>query len=250
MNPASKRFLGVLVVASVFCTQTARAQQRVIETVHNLSVTGPGEIRAEAEEQVCLFCHAPHSTAGSVPLWNREFAVANYRIYQSSTFDAAPGQPTGASKLCLSCHDGTIALGRVLSRADRIRMIGGDFIPAGMSNLGTDLSDDHPVSFHYTAGLAASDGQLKSPHTLPAEITLDPAGQLQCTACHDPHRNRHRMFLTLSDEFGVLCAVCHDMRGWSSGSHGVSGQAVSGAAVGDWPFGTVAQNACRSCHRS
>ena len=72
--------------------------------------------------------------------------MANYRIYQSSTFDAPASQPTGASKLCLSCHDGTIALGRVLSRADRIRMVGGDFMPAGLTNLGTDLSDDHPVS--------------------------------------------------------------------------------------------------------
>ncbi len=251
MNATSNhRCFGLLVAAAVCCTQIVRAQERVVETVHNLSTSGSGEIRAESEERVCVFCHAPHSTAGSIPLWNREFPVANYRIYQSSTFDAAPGQPTGASKLCLSCHDGTIALGRVLSRADRIRMVGGDFMPAGLSNLGTDLSDDHPISFYYTAGLAASDRQLKSPNTLPDKIKLDPSGQLQCTACHDPHHNRYRMFLTMRDEFGALCTVCHDMYGWSSGSHSTAGEAVSGAAMGDWPFGTVIQNACRSCHRS
>ena len=251
MNPVSRSSLfGLVVAATVSCTQMVGAQERVVETLHNLSTSGPGEIRAEAEEQVCVFCHAPHSTSGSVPLWNREFPVANYNIYRSSTFDAAPGQPTGASKLCLSCHDGTIALGRVLSRADRIRMVGGDFMPAGLTNLGTDLSDDHPVSFHYTSGLAASDRQLKDPATLPTEISLDPSGQLQCTACHDPHHNRYRMFLALSDEFGALCTACHDMDGWSSGSHVSATQPVSEAAVGDWPFGTVAQNACRSCHRS
>jgi hypothetical protein len=52
-------------------------------------------------------------------------------------------------------------------------MSGGDFIPAGLTHLGTDLSDDHPVSFFYTSGLAASDRQLKSPAGLPSEVRLD-----------------------------------------------------------------------------
>jgi predicted CXXCH cytochrome family protein len=129
-------------------------------------------------------------------------------------------------------------------------MVGGDFIPAGLTNLGTDLSDDHPISFHYSSGLAASDRQLKSPDTLPPAIELDPTGQFQCTACHDPHHNVHRMFLRLTDSFGALCTACHDMDGWSSCSHSTSHEAVSRAAIGDWPYGTVAENACRSCHRT
>jgi len=176
--------------------------------------------------------------------------MANYRIYRSSTFDAAPGQPTGASKLCLSCHDGTIALGRVLSRTDRIRMVSGDFLPAGLSNLGTDLSDDHPISFHYTGGLAAADRQLRSPETLPDEVKLDASGELQCTACHDAHHNTYRMFLTVDDAFGALCMTCHDMDGWSLGSHATASQDVARVTLGDWPYGTVAENACRACHRS
>jgi len=246
----SRSILLTVLTATACGTQIANAQQRIVDTVHNLSVSGPGEIRAESEEQVCIFCHAPHSTSGSVPLWNREFSVTNYEIYRSSTFNAAPGQPTGASKLCLSCHDGTIALGQVLSRADKIRMMGGDYIPAGMSNLGTDLSDDHPISFAYTAGLAAADRQLHSPSTLPQEIKLDRSGELQCTACHDPHHNKYRMFLTVTDEFGALCTTCHDMRGWTTGSHSASTQPVLGATTGDLPFADVAENACRCCHRS
>jgi len=242
--------LSLCMALAVLClTRSLQAQERVVETLHNLSVSGPGEVRAESEEQVCIFCHAPHSASGLTPLWNRDFSTTSYTIYESSTFDAAPGQPTGSSKLCLSCHDGTIALGRVLSRADRIRMINGDSMPAGLTNLGTDLSDDHPVSFHYTSGLAASDSQLRYPSALPPEIKLDPTQQLQCTACHDPHHNRYRMFLTVSDLFGALCIACHDMDGWSSGSHSTSTQTVSGAATDAWPFETVAENACRSCHR-
>ncbi len=225
------------------------AQDRVSETVHNLSASGPGRIRAVAESQVCIFCHAPHNTSGLRPLWNRDLSMASYQIYRSSTLDAQPGQPTGASKLCLSCHDGTIALGSVLSRSEQIRMSGGDFIPSGLTNLGTDLSDDHPVSFFYTPGLSASDLQLKSPTALPSEVRLDANSQLQCTSCHDPHHNRYGKFLVTRREFGELCIACHDMNGWNASSHRLSNAVVAGSATTDWPFNTVAENACRSCHR-
>ncbi|NOT02041.1 MAG: hypothetical protein HOP29_15615 [Phycisphaerales bacterium] len=228
---------------------TARAQDRVADTVHNLSAGGPGRIRAAGENQVCVFCHAPHNTRGVRPLWNRDLPLSNYTIYQSSTLDARPGQPTGASKLCLSCHDGTIALGSVLNRADRIRMTGGDFLPAGLTNLGTDLSDDHPVSFHFTSGLAASDRQLNDPSSLPEEIRLDHDGRLQCTSCHDPHRNAFGDFLVRSNEFGRLCQSCHRMTAWNQGSHATSNASVLAADAGYWPHATVAENACRSCHR-
>ncbi len=235
--------------ALVCLASSVLAQDRVSDTVHNLSASGPGRIRAASEQQVCIFCHAPHNTKGVRPLWNRDVPVGSYTIYQSSTLDAAVGQPTGASKLCLSCHDGTIALGSVLSRTDQIRMTGGDFIPAGLTNLGTDLSDDHPISFDYTTGLAASDAQLADPHSLPTEIRLESPGQMQCTSCHNPHSNRFGKFLVRNDEFGALCTACHRMDGWSGCAHKDSSSTVAGA-VGDWPYATVSQNACRSCHRS
>ena len=228
---------------------TAAAQDRVSETVHNLSASGPGRIRAQSESQVCIFCHAPHNTGGVRPLWNRDLPITSYQIYQSTTLDAQPNQPTGASKLCLSCHDGTIALGNVLSRSEQIRMSGGDFIPAGLTNLGTDVSDDHPISFFYTSGIAASDRQLVSPEALPSEVRLDAAGQLQCTSCHDAHHNGFGSFLVKRREFGELCTACHTMDGWSASTHRLSNATVIGSPSGDWPFNTVAENACRSCHR-
>ena len=242
-------FRYVFCAAVLACPSVLWAQDRVSETVHNLSASGPGAIRAHAEGQVCVFCHTPHNASGTPPLWNRELPVASYTIYSSSTLDAEPGQPTGASKLCLSCHDGTIALGSVLSRTDRIRMIGGEFTPAGLTNLGTDLSDDHPVSFYYSPGLAASDGQLVSPSTFPPDVKLDRAGELQCTSCHDPHHNPHGSFLVKSNASGALCTTCHVMNGWASCAHRSSNAAVSATPATDWPYLTVAENACRSCHR-
>ncbi len=245
---ASSAFFFALALLLLAAPQVA-AQNRVSETVHNLSATGPGPIRAQSESRVCIFCHAPHNTGGVAPLWNRELPMSSYRIYQSSTLDALPGQPTGSSKLCLSCHDGTIALGDVISRAQRIAMLGGEVLPAGPSNLGTDLSDDHPISFFYTNAVASADQQLASPSALPPEIKLDASGQMQCTSCHDAHHNLYGQFLVMQPEFGTLCVACHKMNGWDSASHRLATAAVGGSTAADWPFATVAENACRSCHR-
>lgn len=135
---------------------------------------------------------ALHNSAPVAPLWNRALSGATYTPYTSSTLDAAVDQPTGSSKLCLSCHDGTIALGAVISRAQAIEMAGGvTVMPAGPALLGTDLGDDHPISFVYDGALSAQDAQLRHPGTLTDAVKLDRTGQLQCRSCHDPHDNRY-----------------------------------------------------------
>ncbi len=245
-----RRFIVVTVIGALSAVlSSAAAQDRVVDTVHNLAASGPGVIRAQSEQQVCVFCHAPHNTIAVRPLWNREAPLGMYQIYSSSTLDANPGQPTGSSKLCLSCHDGTIALGSVLSRRQQIQMSGGSFLPAGLTNLGTDLSDDHPISFSYTMGLAAADLQLVPPSALPPSVKLDADAQLQCTSCHDAHHNRFGDFLVMSNKFSALCTSCHSMNGWGGSSHRVSNASVGSADSVTWPYDTVAANGCHSCHR-
>ncbi len=238
-----------LIPAALWFTAGSEAQDSIVNTPHNLSAGGPGTVRAVSESQVCIFCHAPHHTSGTSPLWNRATSQANYQIYQSTTLDAQPDQPTGSSKLCLSCHDGTIALGSVLSRPDQIQMVGGNFMPAGLTNLGTDLSDDHPISFLYSSGLAAADSQLVAPSALPPQLRLDANSQLQCTTCHDAHHNPNGKFLLMDNRFSALCTSCHERDGWATCSHNLSGASVAGAPQGNWPYATVSENACMNCHR-
>jgi hypothetical protein len=110
----------VLVMMFCYCGSFLQSQS-VVTTVHNLSVTGPGTVKASSETEVCIFCHTPHNSKPAGPLWNREDPGATYVLYNSSTLQAVPGQPDGSSILCLSCHDGTIALGNVVSRTTDIR---------------------------------------------------------------------------------------------------------------------------------
>ena len=97
-------------------------------TRHNLSTSGPGTTRAAAvggTSEVCVFCHTPHGATAAdqggatlrAPLWNRRVpAGATYTPYTSSSMDSQTivagfnNQPGGSSKLCLSCHDGTLAI--------------------------------------------------------------------------------------------------------------------------------------------
>ena len=156
-------------------------------TRHNLSASGPGTTKAVSETQVCVFCHTPHGAAlGATPLWNREIKNQTYTGYTSSSLDAnaiqgSLDQPGGSSKLCLSCHDGTLAIGSVnvlngLGSATQqgtqsITMTGtgtGGVMPDGAGaatgftrHLGITLTNDHPVSVSYTSALATRDGELR-----------------------------------------------------------------------------------------
>jgi len=186
--------------------------QSVIDSPHNLSATGPGVIRASAEEQVCIFCHTAHNASPIQPLWNRFLPVSAYSVYTSNALDARPGQPTGASKMCLSCHDGTIAVGSVLSRDQIIQMAGGiTTLPPGSSNLGTDLADDHPISFPYDSLLVSKDPHLADPSTLPPEVQLDANRELQCTSCHNAHDDSFGHFLVMDNTNSALCRACHQI---------------------------------------
>ena len=219
---------------------------------HDLSAAGPGKVTASSETEICIFCHAPHNSAGDAPRWNRYSPGTTYTPYNSSTVKAPIGQPTGSSKLCLSCHDGTVALGMVRNRATPIAMSGGVVrMPAGPSNLGTDLSDDHPISFTYDATLAAHSGELRDPAALPSAVRIGKDGQLQCTACHDAHNNQYGSFLVMNNARSALCTTCHVKTYWITTDHSTSTKTWNGQLPDPWPHTeatTVAANGCENCH--
>ncbi|MFZ4573674.1 MAG: cytochrome c3 family protein [Phycisphaerales bacterium] len=245
--------LAACALLAMIAPSAARAQFiSVVDGPHNLSSGGGAAVRASVEDQVCIFCHAPHDASPIAALWNRSLAPRVYSVYTSRALEAQPGQPTGSSKLCLSCHDGTIALGAVLSRDTPIAMAGGvTTMPAGHANLGTDLRDDHPISFRFDSALASRAGHLRDPGTLPPEIKLDPGGELQCTSCHDAHNNAFGDFLVTRNTSSQLCNSCHAMGTTDLAAHQQCSSCHQSHTAPSGPYLLRRANStdtCLSCH--
>jgi len=164
--------------------------------------------------EICQPCHTPHdadTTVAGAPLWNHEVTAQTFTLYSSPTFEGSTtiGQPSGTSKLCLSCHDGTVALDNFGGFAGGTSFIG--------DPLGTDLSSSHPISFAYDAALVAADGGLVDPTTGPSGLggTIDDdllsAGKVECSSCHNVHNESGADPLLVKSNAGSqLCLTCHD----------------------------------------
>lgn len=258
-------FLGVLLVA-VVGLYPAGAMSGIGNTKHNLTPSGPGPIKVNTPVNqpnafgLCVFCHTPHNANPSRSLWNRALSGATYTLYTSTTLKAVPTQPTGSSRLCLSCHDGTLAQATLLRPPGGVQPSFDQEKLTGTGVIGTDLSNDHPISFTYNSQLATDRGELVDPLGAPKALHLDVSGQVQCTSCHDPHVERAR-FMRFDPVKGALCTTCHRPLGWPSitpntlQGHASSAATFRGTAAdtNPWPSGgytTVADNACLGCHRS
>jgi predicted CXXCH cytochrome family protein len=225
----------------------------------------------------CLYCHAPHSgLASGHALWNQKVATTTYVPYTSSTYHqkGTVQPPVGSdSRLCLSCHDGTVATGQTIAYGPMIltgTMNGTDLIGAVNMNNQHPLQPQHPFSVE----LPLQDS-LDLLSTVVQGKTGDPAvnlinGNVECTSCHDPHvQNKDQVsttFLVRDSSKGQLCLACHDptravsgsinpgqwqknpLTQWSNSAHAHAANAVVATAnVG--AYTTVGQNACVSCHQ-
>lgn len=254
----------VAIVLAQLTPAGVRASQAQVSgvraTKHNLSAASANAVRASSESQVCVFCHTPHSSRTDAPLWNRNNPLSNYVPYTSPSLQAAAHQPNGYSKLCLSCHDGSIAVGSVFNPPNPAA---GTLIPmsgtaadgtllAGATRLGTNLTNDHPVSMVYDAVTASDDGELALPGALPGDIPLHEGAtpgvrnSVQCVSCHDPHTDQRPKFLRRDarGRTSSICLACHVKPGWGSSSHEQS----SRVATVDGITLQVAEHSCLACH--
>jgi hypothetical protein len=197
------------------------------DTKHNLSVKGPGTAKAVSEKGVCIFCHTPHNASPAYPLWNHEISDVHYINYWSPTLksyaSAADAPPVdGFSKLCLGCHDGTVALGATVGKQGIIETMPYGLTPEYPGYLGTDLSGGHPISIKFDTALVALRNadpnimHLKWPIDDPhVKLYSTQNGEgIQCTTCHEPHGGRGGVgappFWQKSAHDDV-CLVCHDI---------------------------------------
>jgi hypothetical protein len=223
VNAATR--IGAVLAAALMATVAVAQYSGVLQTVHNLSVSGPGEIRSETETEVCKFCHIPHSAVVNAPLWGHQ--LSNVKHYDTASVRtgaarvAAP-QPDGSSRLCLSCHDGTVALGDIGGKSNHDPAKQTLLFGRGANSLGTDLSGSHPISFVVADAAEGNAGADMAMRPLAAirtdrDVRLDAAGKMQCSTCHDPHSDRNFVrgsvpHFSVKPSVSEICLACHELR--------------------------------------
>ncbi len=200
-------------------------------------------IHSSNEDRVCIFCHTPHGASAQSTLWNRPSPLDDkaFRLNSSASLvikgagKVASGYdesdrskyPNGSTRLCMSCHDGVVAIGTVLNGT----IADGDTIKDAYVgdvdlNKVIDLATSHPVSFTYNAAVVtAIDSSVKGPgkYGLPVltDVPLDGDDRMQCTTCHDPHEDtratdltqppfwRHVVVGNPNASYDQVCNTCH-----------------------------------------
>jgi len=217
-----KAFLVLPLVLVLALTSTTFGQQdKVSNTPHNLNTwAGPGApldiSTLRGANQVCLPCHVPHHAYpdldGTIEdvLWNHMETEATFTMYTTER-NPTVGQPEGASRMCLSCHDGVIALDSYGTNTPTpTAVLSGR--PTGVGEVvggQGDLSNDHPIGIVYPEG---EDGYNASSGFTGVQLvkvgTVE--NRVECTSCHDPHNNGLSGFLRRELNNSYICLECHD----------------------------------------
>jgi len=236
----------LVVLAVLLVTGIAMARQTgqpgIKGTPHDVEM-----MTGDSTLEPCAMCHSPHSGTGDYPLWNRDQGTQTYTMYDSPSYDMNEGkQPQAPSSLCLVCHNGVFS--------SLVNYPG----PGSHSNenydyemnsffwamLGTDLTNDHPISFTYDPSkdnnqdnngfpqaqpcptapwrmwIPGDQGQL----TYPLYGSGTTANQFECATCHSVHdtiayvgkemtagksTGSQVFFLRSSNAGSALCNDCH-----------------------------------------
>jgi hypothetical protein len=189
--------------------------------------------------EICIFCHTPHrgSPSADRPLWNHTLTTQNLTWSPAATERGTtlPTTITGAdiagSRACLSCHDGTVALGSVTvwwnsgtnasesknfsMTAETNRITAGGTLATQSTayiNPGA-MQGNHPIGLSKPANKTG----FTSFKTVSGSdaVQYDANGKVQCGSCHNPHlydlNITYGPFLRKTNVNSQLCTTCHDL---------------------------------------
>lgn len=217
-----------VLLLSVLLLQVFPATAGISTSKHNFtSQTASPNAFFWGTRQICVFCHTTHNASPDAgTLWNHDINTGqSYLMYGSNTLDMNQSlTPHEGSLICLSCHDGTIAVNALnnLPGPEGAGSYGtpggaglnaaGELTTSSTAFVGTDLRDDHPVGITYNASLDAENGfypKTGDGAQYPDKLLYDGL-YVECTSCHDPHDDTYPNFLIESNANSTLCMRCHN----------------------------------------
>jgi len=237
MKTARTIGLVVLMVTLVASLSFAKPSKALI-------VNSAHDLRAGFNNQyaytLCNFCHIAHKTAADTyptyigpVLWNHTLSsVSSYGVYSSNTFNsygtdisdlgALNGAGYTSSNMCLSCHDGTIAVASFYGAVGSVTQgqtykdkARNTFVNMLSSATIKDLTNTHPVNFTYYGASWIPNAGVLAPASVSSvdgagAIPLE-NGKMQCWTCHDAHNGASGIFEQNfpAQSSGTFCTYCH-----------------------------------------
>jgi predicted CXXCH cytochrome family protein len=254
--------LALLLLMAVAALAQTHLQTTDVLGAHDFSSTASPLHGPNAN--ACSYCHIPHRGLSSTPLWNQTLSTQPYTTYTSPTSQNVGTQPAlgKTSVLCLSCHDGTVAVGQTVA-IGTLKMTG-----TNTSIIGTKLEGSHPFSLQ----LPIKDAAHLVPELVGSQTTTDATkavhlvdGNIECNTCHNVHiqsiDKKAPKFLVRDNAGGKLCLSCHGVTPrtvanrdntlalWPMSVHAKStAQVALKAGLGE--YANMSDFACSSCHIS
>ncbi len=185
---------------------------------------------------LCEICHIAHNANETRLIWNHKLATHAGYTWDVTETQAGTTLPTnllawaGMSKRCLSCHDGTVAIGDLyFNSQDNVEKATKLVTDAA----GTSLQGNHPIGVPYPynnqastyngapTGVTDFSTYVGAPTGVRlytdgggGTVTVGPtAGStgIECGSCHDAHNDTNGNFLRVDNTASALCTACHIM---------------------------------------
>jgi len=242
-----KKVLSLLAVTGLVAAASSSFGASIVGSKHDLNGGTWGGAGAGSSTQICVYCHAPHNAAKSLPLWNRTNPDGSlFKLYSgvnmqnvsfSSGFTA-----DSTSLFCMSCHDGVTTMDAIhnagtlgggsavdatgASAADAYRTAGANVFAgnnigqiANAALGGYNLTKTHPINFEVTTvdgqsdlhvGSASKMGTTNQFPLFKLEGNRATARSLECGSCHAVHDSANSPFLRDTMDQSKLCLGCHN----------------------------------------
>jgi len=183
-----------------------------------------------SEVGLCTFCHTPHRAQQTKLLWNHTLSANTFswsdatETTAGTTLPAMNGQTyNGVSTKCLSCHDGSVAVGDVAwffeqqhSGANAINTFkmgddGEPFVMTGGGVAGSgDLAGNHPIGvpYPYQNVVNTYNGNPTGSAAILTEWQADPSSISNVRLFHDT--GTEKVAGASTGITGIECSSCHD----------------------------------------
>lgn len=215
----------------------------------------------------CTFCHTPHRAIQQALLWNHTLATHNFsweagaKTAGGTEYPAIDTSWKGPSKLCLSCHDGSVAIGDIAwfnknswSPTSSLPFPGGSVLDAtkhdtDVFHIANDtngsMRGNHPVAFPYPFQKTTTNiynGKQTGAETYTADFNADPQA-LGIRLFNDDGGVVSAG--AVAGKTGIECTSCH-------GVHNETGlvfdEPLLRGTLGGSGTGTGASYICMKCH--